>query len=392
MEEGLVFAGARGRVAEGAVDEEEFRPGGGGEGGGDVEVVAQEQAHGEVTGARFGDDAIEGEDVGCVDDEGGEFGVGVGEVGGEDGSESLAVGDDGGGRQVAGVEKVVEGGGGVFGHAGFGGVGRVALAEAAIVEGEEVEVGLVEEGEGGKGVRERADAVVEEEDRGRGRVCGGDPPGGEARVAGGGGVEANGIEGKRDGGGGLVDAGRRGEEALPAAGVDQGADGQVGEGESCDESQGEGFEEPCGPDVCGRARGSQGRSCSLWGGRSHRGEGSTRLMVAGVRMKGRDRMEQWVRLCGVAEAPAEGNVMEAEAGGVTVCLARSGGELLALDNLCPHRQGPLGQGWIEGNSVVCPWHSWAFDLRSGEAEFPVGERVKAFAVKVEGYDVLVSID
>jgi nitrite reductase (NADH) small subunit len=99
-------------------------------------------------------------------------------------------------------------------------------------------------------------------------------------------------------------------------------------------------------------------------------------------------MGQWVRLCGVAEAPVEGAVMEI--GGV--CLARSGGELSALDNWCPHRQGPLGQGWLEGNAVVCPWHSWVFDLKTGAAEFPEGERVKVFPLRVVGEDVLVEIE
>ncbi len=102
-------------------------------------------------------------------------------------------------------------------------------------------------------------------------------------------------------------------------------------------------------------------------------------------------MEQWVRLCGVAEAPAEGTVMEAEADGVAVCLARICGELSAVDNWCPHRRGPLGQGWVEGNAVVCPWHSWTFDMRTGEAEFPVSERVAVFALRVEGEDVLIDL-
>ncbi len=102
-------------------------------------------------------------------------------------------------------------------------------------------------------------------------------------------------------------------------------------------------------------------------------------------------MAEWVRLCGLKDAPAEGQVAEAEANGVQVCLARVGGKLSALDNLCPHRQGPMGQGWIEGNTAVCPWHSWAFDLETGEAEYPAGERVRVFDVKVEGDAVLVDL-
>jgi nitrite reductase (NADH) small subunit len=100
---------------------------------------------------------------------------------------------------------------------------------------------------------------------------------------------------------------------------------------------------------------------------------------------------QWVRLCGVAEAPGVGMVTEAEVDGVGVCLANVDGELSALDNVCPHRQGPLGQGWIEGNVVVCPWHSWAFDVKTGRATYPEKERVAVFPLRIEGENVLVDI-
>ncbi len=102
-------------------------------------------------------------------------------------------------------------------------------------------------------------------------------------------------------------------------------------------------------------------------------------------------MAEWVRLCGIGEVPAEGAVCERQAGDLEICLARMDGELKALDNLCPHRRGPLGQGWIEGKAVVCPWHSWAFDLDTGLAEYPAGEKVGVFPVRVEGDDVLVDV-
>jgi nitrite reductase (NADH) small subunit len=100
---------------------------------------------------------------------------------------------------------------------------------------------------------------------------------------------------------------------------------------------------------------------------------------------------QWVRLCGVADAPGVGMVTEAEVDGVGVCLANVNGELSALDNVCPHRQGPLGQGWIEGEAVVCPWHSWAFDVKTGLATYPAKERVSVFPLRIEGENVLVDI-
>jgi nitrite reductase (NADH) small subunit len=92
----------------------------------------------------------------------------------------------------------------------------------------------------------------------------------------------------------------------------------------------------------------------------------------------------------LADAPQPGKVREAEAEGVAVCLANLKGELSALDNRCPHRGGPLGQGWIEGESVVCPWHSWSFNVRTGQAEYPE-ERVAVFPLKVEDGAVLIDI-
>ncbi|MDQ2834391.1 MAG: Rieske (2Fe-2S) protein [Acidobacteriota bacterium] len=103
-------------------------------------------------------------------------------------------------------------------------------------------------------------------------------------------------------------------------------------------------------------------------------------------------MAKWVKLCGLADAPGKGHVAEAEVDGVQVCLANVGGELSALNNVCPHRQGPLGQGWIEGEAVVCPWHSWAFHAKTGIAEYPVGEKVDVFPLRVQGEDVLVDIE
>ena len=98
-----------------------------------------------------------------------------------------------------------------------------------------------------------------------------------------------------------------------------------------------------------------------------------------------------MRLCAIDETPAPGDVREIEAEGKTFCLANVEGELHLLDNLCPHREGPLGQGWIEGKTVVCPWHAWAFDCRTGVAEPPEQAEVKVYPLRTEAGTVLVDI-
>ncbi|MCS7063668.1 MAG: Rieske 2Fe-2S domain-containing protein [Methylacidiphilales bacterium] len=48
-----------------------------------------------------------------------------------------------------------------------------------------------------------------------------------------------------------------------------------------------------------------------------------------------------------------------------IALFRTSSGLYALDDHCPHRDGPLHQGTIENDCVTCPWHLWQFRLTDG---------------------------
>ncbi len=103
-------------------------------------------------------------------------------------------------------------------------------------------------------------------------------------------------------------------------------------------------------------------------------------------------MPNWIALCTLAEAPAEGSVAEFDASGIPICLARLHGRLHALNNICPHRQGPLAEGWIEGDAVLCPWHAWAFDLQTGLTGPPEHASVPVYPLRTEDDLVLIQLD
>src|SRR5947207_14099585 len=58
--------------------------------------------------------------------------------------------------------------------------------------------------------------------------------------------------------------------------------------------------------------------------------------------------------------------------GRAVCITRTADGYGALDNRCPHQGGPLGDGQVENGYVVCPWHAYEYDPRTGAppAGFP----------------------
>lgn len=50
------------------------------------------------------------------------------------------------------------------------------------------------------------------------------------------------------------------------------------------------------------------------------------------------------------------------------------GQVVAVDNQCPHQDVPLDEGLVEGGCVSCPWHGWRFDLTTGEHLTTFGRR------------------
>ena len=59
------------------------------------------------------------------------------------------------------------------------------------------------------------------------------------------------------------------------------------------------------------------------------------------------------------------------------------GEFHCTDNSCPHADGPLAEGDVEGEIVYCPWHYWGIHIKSGAVTDIVGLSVKTFPCKIE---------
>ncbi|MFA9559726.1 nitrite reductase small subunit NirD [Evansella sp. AB-rgal1] len=60
----------------------------------------------------------------------------------------------------------------------------------------------------------------------------------------------------------------------------------------------------------------------------------------------------------------------------------SNGKIKAIENRCPHKQGPLSQGIVSGEYVFCPLHDWKIDVTSGEVQKPDDGCVKTYTVEV----------
>lgn len=84
--------------------------------------------------------------------------------------------------------------------------------------------------------------------------------------------------------------------------------------------------------------------------------------------------------------------LDVEMGGRTYRVVSLDGQLFAYDVFCPHLGGPLGRKPLEGAEVVCPWHGYRFDVRTGASTDGHRCRLRrAPVVQVSACDATVSL-
>lgn len=86
-----------------------------------------------------------------------------------------------------------------------------------------------------------------------------------------------------------------------------------------------------------------------------------------------------------------GVIREYAIDGKVFALANVAGKLFAINNVCLHRGGPLGQGELHGQLVTCPWHGWQYDVTSGKLAANPALGVETYAVEVRGDDIFVDV-
>lgn len=67
---------------------------------------------------------------------------------------------------------------------------------------------------------------------------------------------------------------------------------------------------------------------------------------------------------------APGQVKHVKVDKRDIAVARVGDEFFALSNVCRHAFAPLADGALDGYEVMCPWHGWRYDVRTGETDHP----------------------
>lgn len=87
---------------------------------------------------------------------------------------------------------------------------------------------------------------------------------------------------------------------------------------------------------------------------------------------------------------AEGKAKTVKVDGKEVAVFHIGEEFFAISNICPHYGAQLCEGFVRNATVMCPWHGWQFDLKTGQGVNYPSQSVKTYAVKVEAGEIKIA--
>jgi len=99
----------------------------------------------------------------------------------------------------------------------------------------------------------------------------------------------------------------------------------------------------------------------------------------------------WIEIGVLSDIPSQG-ARCVNVGEMTVAIFRNVDDrIFALEDKCPHKNGPLSQGIVHDGCVTCPLHNWVISLETGKAQGADEGETRKFSVKLEGERVFLSI-
>ena len=99
----------------------------------------------------------------------------------------------------------------------------------------------------------------------------------------------------------------------------------------------------------------------------------------------------WVLVGSVDDIPRQGS-RRIHNGGMRIAIFRTADDrIFALEDKCPHKNGPLSEGIVHDGCVTCPLHNWVISLETGEAQGADEGRTSTFPVRIEGHNVYLDL-
>lgn len=102
-------------------------------------------------------------------------------------------------------------------------------------------------------------------------------------------------------------------------------------------------------------------------------------------------MSQWIDIAALDDVPQRGARLVKTRQGCVAVFRTAADKVFALDNACPHKQGPLAEGIVHGSAVTCPLHNWVISLETGMVQGNDEGQVATYPTRVEAGRILLDL-
>lgn len=101
--------------------------------------------------------------------------------------------------------------------------------------------------------------------------------------------------------------------------------------------------------------------------------------------------KNWVSIGSISDIPRQG-ARRVKNGAMTIAIFRTSDDhIYALEDKCPHKNGPLSNGIIHDGCVTCPLHNWVISLETGAAQGADEGQTATFPIKMDGTTILLGL-
>ncbi len=91
--------------------------------------------------------------------------------------------------------------------------------------------------------------------------------------------------------------------------------------------------------------------------------------------------DEYLEVCHIKDI-LENRAKVVVCGGEEIAIFKYDGKVSAVNNVCKHQNGPLGEGKIVDGCITCPWHGYQYLPKNGQSPPPFTEKVATYDVKV----------
>lgn len=99
---------------------------------------------------------------------------------------------------------------------------------------------------------------------------------------------------------------------------------------------------------------------------------------------------EWKPITLVSNISETNTTLQAEFGGKPICIYNIDGDIYATQDICPHGNARLSEGYVEDGTIECPLHQGVFNVRTGAPLCPpVTTNLECYDIKVEEGQVFI---